>query len=77
MTDPADAFQRDLVDLAQRMVQESGDAEGFDAELWLNDWLTRPIPALGGRCPTEYMVTSEGREVIRGLLHQMQTGAYA
>ncbi len=59
------------------MVEESGDASGFDAAKWVADWLDRPNPGLGGRLPGEYMDTAEGQELVSNLLLKMQSGAYA
>lgn len=66
-----------LVGQVERMVGESGDAEGFDAAAWLAAWLDDPVPALGGRRPGELMDTAEGRTLVSRLLMQMQAGAYA
>lgn len=66
-----------LVGAVERMVAESGDAEGFDAALWLAAWLDDPVPALGGRRPGELLDTAEGRALVSRLLMQMQSGAYA
>jgi hypothetical protein len=54
-----------------------GTAEGFDASRWVGEWLERPLPALGGAKPAEYMDTMEGQELISRLLAQAQSGAYA
>jgi putative toxin-antitoxin system antitoxin component (TIGR02293 family) len=66
-----------LVGQVQVMVEQSGDPRGFDPAKWVADWLDRPLPALGGRCPADYMDTSEGQELISSLLVKMQSGAYA
>lgn len=69
-----------LIGQLQRMVDESGAPdlpEDFSAARWLADWLSDPLPALGGRVPAELMDTAEGRAVVSRLLLQMQTGAYA
>jgi putative toxin-antitoxin system antitoxin component (TIGR02293 family) len=66
-----------LVGQVQVMVEQSGKPEGFDAAKWVTDWLDRPLPALGGRCAAEFMDTSEGQELVAGLLAKMQSGAYA
>ena len=59
---------------------ESGDPveiADFDAGKWLTDWMERPLPALGGSRPAEYMDTIEGQEMISRILAMMQSGAYA
>jgi putative toxin-antitoxin system antitoxin component (TIGR02293 family) len=66
-----------LVGQVQVMVEQSGDPRGFDPAKWVADWLDRPLPALGGRCPADYMDTSEGQELIASLLAKVQSGAYA
>lgn len=66
-----------MIGQVQTMVAESGDPEGFDAAQWLASWLERSVPALGGRCPGEYMDTAEGRELLSQLLAMTQSGAYA
>lgn len=66
-----------LVGQVQVTVEQSGDPAGFDAARWVADWLDRPSPALGGRCPAEYMDTAEGQELVSALIARMQSGAYA
>lgn len=66
-----------LVGQVDHMVRESGDPEGFNAARWVAAWLERPLPALGGASPGELMDTAEGREIVSGLVSQMQSGTYA
>ena len=66
-----------LVGLVQQMVNEGGDPVGFDAHAWTVDWLTHPVPALGGACPADYLQTEDGRAVVETLLMQIQSGAYS
>ena len=66
-----------LVGQVQVMVEQSGDPTGFDAAKWLGKWFERPLPALGGKCPAEYMDTSEGQQLVSSLIAKMQSGAYA
>lgn len=66
-----------LIGQVQQIVEESGDPEGFDAARWVAEWLERPLPALDGRPPIEFMDTAEGRDVVFGLVARMQSGAYA
>lgn len=66
-----------LVGQVQTMVEESGNSEGFDAATWLADWLDRPLPALAGKRPAEFMDTADGRALVSDLLAQQQSGAYA
>ena len=66
-----------LVGQVQVMVEQSANPESFNAAQWVADWLDRPSPALGGRCPAEYMDTAEGQELVSGLIAKVQSGAYA
>ena len=66
-----------LVAIVQRMVNESGDPVGFDAQAWVLDWVRHPVPALGMACPAEYLHTEEGRAIVETLLVQIQSGAYS
>lgn len=66
-----------LVGQVQVMVEQSGDPSGFDAAKWIGDWLERPLPALDGKCPAEYMDTGEGQQLVSALIAKMQSGAYA
>src|SRR5690606_36202428 len=67
----------DMIAQVEQMVARSGDAAGFDAAQWLAAWLDAPCPALGGRQPSDYLDTNEGIQVVRGVLAQMESGAYA
>ena len=66
-----------LVGQVEQIVEESGNAKGFEAGPWVAGFLDTPNPALGGRRPAELMRTSDGRTVVSTLIAQMQTGAYA
>lgn len=66
-----------LVGQVQAMVEESGNSEGFNAAEWVAQWLERPLPALGGRRPAEFMDTADGQGLISGLMARLQTGTYA
>ena len=65
-----------LVGQVQTIVNESGNPEGFDAKEWLDDWLTRPLPALGGDCADNWLDTADRRAVIFNILACTQSGAY-
>ncbi len=67
----------ELLGQVEAMVEESGNPEGFDARTWLANWLRRPVPALGGAKPLEYLDTMKGQMLVSKLLQQMQTGAFA
>ena len=49
---------------------------GFDLDQWLQDWLQRPQPALGGTRPVNLLNTQEGIEAIRRVLGAVMSGAY-
>ncbi|MBI5889383.1 MAG: DUF2384 domain-containing protein [Nitrosomonadales bacterium] len=66
-----------LVGQVEAMVKQSGNPEGFDAGRWVGDWLQRPLPALGGKRPAEFMDTMEGQNLVARFLAQSQSGAYA
>jgi putative toxin-antitoxin system antitoxin component (TIGR02293 family) len=66
-----------LVGQVQAIVNESGDPAGFDAAKWVAGWLERPMPALDGRTPGEYMDTAEGQQIVAGLLERARSGAFA
>lgn len=67
-----------LLALVQRMVDNSASeqAEGFDTERWLRQWLDQPNPALGGACPIDLLATQEGTQTVHQLLAAMESGAY-
>ncbi len=66
-----------LVGQVDQVVRESGEPKGFDAARWVAAWLDRPLPALGGVRPGTLMDTGEGREIVAGLVAQIQSAAYA
>ncbi|WP_298283297.1 type II toxin-antitoxin system Prs ADP-ribosylating antitoxin ParS [Acidocella sp.] len=66
-----------LVGQLEAMVEEAGDAEGFDAPEWLSRWLREPLPALGGGKPIDLLDTMEGQALVSRALSQIQSGAYA
>lgn len=65
-----------LVALVCRLVSESGDIEGFEVERWVDHWLTTPLPAIGNRCPQEYLSTEHDYAILEKLLRQSESGAY-
>ena len=66
-----------LIAMVQTMVEESGDPTGFDAARWVSEWLTEPLPALGGETPASYLDTFEGQKLVANLLAMIQSGADA
>lgn len=59
------------------MLEHSGDLKGFDVARWVGEWLERPVPALGGGRPADYMDTLTGQELVSSLIVQSQVGAFA
>jgi len=66
-----------LVGQLEAIVQESGNAQGFDATAWMSRWLNEPLAALGGVRPIDLMDTMEGQSLVSTTLAQIQSGAYA
>ncbi|MCK6444310.1 antitoxin Xre-like helix-turn-helix domain-containing protein [Elstera cyanobacteriorum] len=66
-----------LVGQLEAMLEETGAGEGFDARAWLAQWLSAPLPALGGGRPIELLDTMEGQGLVARMLAQVQSGAYA
>lgn len=66
-----------LVGQLEAMIQESGDAVGFEAAAWMSRWLQEPLPSLGGVRPLDLMDTMEGQALVSAALAQVQSGAYA
>ena len=73
----AHVFEARLLAQVQAIVDRSGRAEGFDAEVWLDHWLQQPLPALGGRRPAEFLNTAQGQELLVSLIERMQGGGFA
>jgi uncharacterized protein (DUF2384 family) len=66
-----------LEDLVVRLLQESGRPDGFNIERWLHDWISAPVPALGGRRPVDVLAEPGGLELVRTVLTRMQSGAFS
>ncbi|WIW90287.1 DUF2384 domain-containing protein (plasmid) [Sphingobium sp. V4] len=66
-----------LVGQLEDMVEESGDAEGFDAPEWFSTWLRQPLPALAGVNPIDLLDTMEGQALVSRTLAQIQSGTFA
>ena len=66
-----------LIGQVATIVEESGDAKGFDAAAWIGQWIETPLPALGNQKPAEFMDTAAGQQLVSQLLAQSQSGAFA
>lgn len=64
-----------VVATVQRLVEESGDPTGFDAEAWTREWVQEPLRTLGAR-PIDLLDTDEGLAEVLRLLRQIQAGVY-
>ena len=71
-----DAFLQ-LLRKAREMKAQSThpDASSFDVEVWLCGWVKTPQPALGGRRPSELLVTPGGLKATLRLLGSIQSGS--
>ena len=68
---------QDLIDRVQQIVAESGCAEGFNAQAWLQGWLAAPLPAFGNRRPGDLLQEPGGLGLVQSTLLQIQSGSYA
>lgn len=66
-----------LIGQVQVMIEQAGDGSPFDAAVWVAAWLQRPVPALGGRKPAEFMDSVEGQKLVAHTLAMAHSGAYA
>jgi uncharacterized protein (DUF2384 family) len=66
-----------LIAQVQRMIEESGRPEGFNAAAWVARWVDRPLGALGGKKPAEVMGTAKGRALVSAVVARMQSGTYS
>ena len=56
---------------------DGDSAPQFDCAKWLANWLSAPLPALGGATPASFMDTVEGQKYVGNLLEMAHSGAYA
>lgn len=66
-----------LTATVQRLVEESGSSQDFDAHAWLESWLTQKVPALGFKRPAEVLKEPGGFSRVQRILYRAQTGAYS
>lgn len=50
---------------------------GFVPAEWLNDWLTRPLPTLGGITPSSILGSPHGQALVTKALAQALEGVVA
>jgi len=68
---------KQLTNMAESLVDPSADgAESFDALKWINSWIHRKQPCLGGYTPFEVMRTDPGFEEVKRVLGAVFSGAY-
>ncbi|GAD20365.1 hypothetical protein [Acidovorax sp. MR-S7] len=66
-----------LTALVQRMVDESGNSQGFDIRACLEHGLVSLISGLGQRRPLGVLKEPGGLELLRGMLLQAQSGTFS
>ena len=66
-----------LIGQVQAMVEDSDATADFNACRWVGQWLDRPVPALGGAKPADFMDTLQGQALVSRLLAQSQAGVFA
>lgn len=74
------ALPRELDEVKGRL-QVALHAQGevpadFDLDQWIEDWLQRPQPSLGGCRPIELLGTQSGIDVVCRALGSTISGAY-
>lgn len=74
------ALEDDIATLSvvvQRMVDESGEPVGFDARVWLDQWLLTWVSALGNRRPLDVLNEPGGLDVVQSVLMRAQSGTFS
>jgi hypothetical protein len=71
-----DPIKTSLLNQVRSMVEQSGTLDNFDEEIWLARWLFEPLPALGGKCPSDFLENVEKQKVVVNILAAMQSGAF-
>lgn len=69
-----------LINLVYQAVKDSNPEEivnGFDSEKWLRNWLSEPLPTLGGVAPIKMMGTPQGLAQVTKVLRQALEGSFA
>ncbi|WP_271007426.1 antitoxin Xre/MbcA/ParS toxin-binding domain-containing protein [Paucibacter sp. B51] len=66
-----------LIGQAEEMVDRAGKSAGFNAPAWMGAWLQAAHPALGGVSPGDYLLRSDGPQIVSELLARLESGAYS
>lgn len=77
MMNASDDCRSRLISTVQRIVEESGNPEGFDPVAWTDDWMTQPIPALGGQTPKDYVNSGRDCDDVVDIVLRIQSGAFS
>lgn len=69
-----------LINMVYQAVKDSNPeaiVNEFDSGKWLRNWLTEPLPTLGGVAPVKLMGTPQGRTLVTKVLMQALEGSFA
>lgn len=76
----ANSLPSSLLEVKERLqaaIAADGNASAeFDLNQWLQDWLERPQPALGGARPVQLLDSPAGLESVRRALGALLSGAF-
>lgn len=75
-SDPVLHLARLVAKVREWPVADEVRANGFDAGVWLGQWLTTRHSTLKGREPISLLATSDGRRLVERLLESSVSGAY-
>lgn len=57
-----------LIGQVQVMADAFGPPKGFDARRWFNEWTARPLEAMNGAKPEEFMDTVAGQQLVSKMI---------
>ena len=66
-----------LIGQAQAIVDRAGKSAGFNAPAWMGSWLQTAHLVLGGVTPGDYLLRSDGPQIVSELLARLESGAYS
>lgn len=75
MTDSFDVCRSKLVATVDRLIAQSGNSTNFDAESWVDQWVTELLPALGAT-PRDYVLAGNDCELLVKLMLQAQSSSF-